>query len=109
MSSDGEKTDEELVLLGVLVVEVESPTDNGELILALYGDPTTERLAHYAETYDLAGNLLEIAWYDQTGQVKVAQDKNLTDPDARGPAKAFVVVMDGDTAFSLWNPGLRSF
>ena len=100
---------EELVLLGVPVVEVETPTGTGRLILALYGDPTTERQARYAETYDLAGNLLEIAWYDQTGRVRVAQDKNVTDPDAKGPAKVFVIVMDVDAGFAFWSPALRSF
>jgi hypothetical protein len=100
---------EQLVLLGVPVVEVETSTGKGRLILALYGDPTTERQARYAETYDLAGNLLEIAWYDQTGQMRVAQDKNVTDPDAKGPAKVFVMVMDVDAGLAFWSPALRSF
>lgn len=98
-----------LALLGMLVVEVETSIGKGELIVLLYDDPESERVGDYAETYDLAGNLLEITWYDQIGQVRVAQDKNLTDPDAKGPAKVFVMVMDVDAGFAFWNPALRSF
>lgn len=34
---------------------------------------------------------MEIAWFDESGQVKVAHDKNLTDPEAKEPAKVLVI------------------
>lgn len=100
---------EKLHSLGALVVEVESPIGKGGLILALYGGATSKRPedAEYVELYDLAGNLLEIAWFDETGQVKVAHDKNLTDPDAKEPAK--VLVMGARHSFVVQQSALYHF
>ena len=50
-----------------------------------------------SELYDLAGNLLEIAWFDDSGHVKVAYDKNMTEPDAKEPAN--ILVMGADHRF----------
>ncbi len=87
---------EDLALLKMVVVKMETSNGQGGLVFAIYGTDESMRLeeATYVERYDLAGNLLEIAWFDDSGQVKVAHDKNLTDPDAKGPAK--VLVMDAD-------------
>lgn len=84
---------EELALLKMVVVKIETPNGKGGLIVAIYGTAESKRLdeANYVELYDLAGNLLEIAWFDESGQVKVAHDKNLTDPDAKEPAKVLVI------------------
>lgn len=84
---------EELALLKMVVVKIEAPNGKGGLIVAIYGTAESKRLdeANYVELYDLAGNLLEIAWFDESGQVKVAHDKNLTDPDAKEPAKVLVI------------------
>lgn len=84
---------EELALLKMVVVTIETPNGKGGLIVAIYGTSESKRLdeANYVELYDLAGNLLEIAWFDESGQVKVAHDKNLTDPDAKEAAKVLVI------------------
>lgn len=81
-----------LVLLGMQSIRVESPTRKSGLVLALYNNPKSRGLTNYVETYDLAGNLLEITWSDEGGKVRVAQDKSLADPDAKELAK--VLVMD---------------
>lgn len=95
---------EELALLKMVVVKIEAPNGKGGLIVAIYGTAESKRLdeANYVELYDLAGNLLEIAWFDESGQVKVAHDKNLTDPDAKEPAK--VLVMGADRSFVVQQP-----
>ena len=99
----------ELSPLGTLVVRVETPIRKGGLIVSLYGTAASKRPedANYVELYDLAGNLLEIAWYDESGQVKVAHDKNLTDPDAKEPAK--VLVMGADSRSVAQPSSLRHF
>lgn len=79
-------------LLGMQRIAVETQAGSRGLILLIYNNPKSQGLGNYVETYDLAGNLLEITWADKEGQVKVAQDKNLTDPDAKELAK--VLVMD---------------
>jgi len=97
----------ELDPLGMLVVAFETPIGKGGLIVALYDNPNSQRLGDYVETYDLAGNLLEITWYDEGGQVKAARDKNLTNPGARGPAK--ILVMGAEPRFIVQSPPLRHF
>lgn len=84
---------EALALLKMVVVKIETPNGEGGLIVAAYGTAESKGLeeSNYMELYDLAGNLLEIAWFDESGQVKVAHDKNLTDPDAKEPAKVLVI------------------
>lgn len=85
---------ETLVLLGMQIVRIETPVGKSGMILAFYNNPKSQGLSNYVETYDLSGNLLEITWSDEGGKVKVAKDKNLTNPDAKAPAK--VLVMDAD-------------
>lgn len=104
---DGVPDRREFVPLGTLVVEVGTPVGKGGLILAFYDDPNSERLGDYVEVYDLAGNLLKIEWYDEGGQVNIAHDQNLTDPDAQGPAK--VLVMGADPRSVVQQPSLRRF
>lgn len=97
-------TREDLTLLKMVVVKMETSNGQGGLVFAIYGTDESTRLeeATYVERYDLAGNLLEIAWFDESGQVKVAHDKNLTDPNAKAPAK--VLVMDADDKPSVEQP-----
>ncbi|MBI3781036.1 MAG: hypothetical protein HY278_08285 [candidate division NC10 bacterium] len=101
---------EELALLKMVVVKIETPNGKGGLIVALYGTDESKRLeeANYVELYDLAGNLLEIAWLDESGHVKVAHDKNLTDPDAKEAAKALVMGVAGHS-FVVQRPALYHF
>lgn len=98
---------EMLLLLGRHTVRVETPTRKSGLILVLYHNPKSQGLNNYIETYDLAGNLLEITWSDEGGKVKVARDKNLTSPDAKAPAK--VLVMDVDDQPSVEQPAHLHF
>lgn len=59
----------------------------GELAVLVYTDPERPDRVQYAEAYDLAGNLLWIAWYDAEGTMRVVADENLEDPDSEGPAR----------------------
>lgn len=88
---------EALALLEVQVVQVETPIGKVGFVLAFYNNPKSQGLKNYVETYDLTGNLLEIAWYDEAGQMRVAQDKSLSDPGAEEPAK--VLVMGAEPRF----------
>src|SRR5574337_219729 len=98
---------ETLVLLGMRIVKIETPLGQSGMILAFYNNPKSQGLNNYVETYDLAGNLLEIKWSDEGGKVKVAQDKNLTSPDAKAPAK--VLVMNADDKPSVEQPARLHF
>lgn len=100
---------EALAPLGRLVVKVETPMRKGGLIVALYGTAESKRPeeANYVELYDLPGNLLEIAWLDESGQVKIAHEKNLTDPDAKEPAK--VLVMGAGHSFVVQQSAVYHF
>ncbi len=100
---------EELALFKMVVVKIETPNGKGGLVFSLYGTAVSKRPeeATYVELYDLAGNLLEITWLDESGQVKVAHDKNLTDPDAKEPAK--VLVMGAGHSFIVQRPALYHF
>ena len=100
---------EEFALLKMVVVKIETPNGKGGLIFALYGTDASKGLeeANYVELYDLAGNLLQIAWLDKSGQVKVAYDKNLTDPEAKEPAK--VLMMGPGPSFVVQRPSLHHF
>ncbi len=60
---------------------------NDQLIAFLYSDPKFRRPVDYTETYNLMGELLEIAWYKPTEGVKRARDINLGNPKATGPAR----------------------
>ncbi len=60
---------------------------NDQLIAFLYSDPRFRRPVDYAETYNLMGELLEVAWYDPASGLKIARDINLGNRKARGPAR----------------------
>jgi hypothetical protein len=50
---------------------------------------------------------LTITWSDDKGQIQVAHDRNLTDPDAKEPAK--VLAMDADRRSVVQPPSRRHF
>ncbi len=58
-----------------------------QLIVFLYSDPRFQTRVAYVETYNLNGELLEIAWYDPTSGLKRVRDVNLGNQDAKGPAR----------------------
>ena len=60
---------------------------DGRFIVFLYSDPKFRRPVDYAETYNLHGELLEIAWYEPTAGVKRVQDINLGKANAKRPAR----------------------
>ena len=62
------------------------------LIVFLYSDPKFRRSVDYAETYNLSGELLEIAWYKPTGGLGIARDINLGNRQATGPARILEIV-----------------
>ncbi|MCZ7624601.1 MAG: hypothetical protein M5R38_01055 [Candidatus Methylomirabilis sp.] len=70
-------------LLGMQSITAETPAGKHGVILIIYNNPKSQGMGNYVETYNFAGDLLEITWSDEGGQVRVAQDKNLTDPDAK--------------------------
>ena len=57
------------------------------LIVFLDSDPKFRRPVDYAETYNLMGELLEVAWYEPAEGLKRVRDINLGDPKAKGPAR----------------------
>lgn len=61
------------------------------LVVFLYRDPKFRRPVDYAETYNLTGELLEIAWYEPNGGLVRARDVNLGDPKAPGPARVLEI------------------
>jgi hypothetical protein len=56
-------------------------------IVFLYSGPKFQHRVDYAETYNLNGELLEIAWYDPAGGLKRARDINVGNPKASRPAR----------------------
>jgi hypothetical protein len=56
-------------------------------IVFLYSGPKFQRRVDYAETYNLNGELLEIAWYDPAGGLKRARDINVGNSKASRPAR----------------------
>lgn len=60
---------------------------DNRLVVFLYSGPKFQRRVDYAETYNLKGELLEIAWYDPTGGLKRARDINVGNPKATRPAR----------------------
>ena len=60
---------------------------DNRMIVFLYSGPKFQRRVDYAETYNLKGELLEIAWYDPTGGLKRARDINVGNPKATRPAR----------------------
>ena len=67
---------------------------NDQLIAFLYSDPRFRRPVDYAETYNLMGELLEVAWYDPASGLKIARDINLGNRKARGPARILKILND---------------
>ena len=57
------------------------------LIVFLYSGPRFERRVDYAETYNLNGELLEIAWYEPSEGLKRARDINVGDDKITKPAR----------------------
>lgn len=76
---------------------------DGRLVVFLYRDPKFRRPVDYAETYNLMGELLEIAWYKPDGGLVTARDINLGDPKAPGPARV-LEIHDGPSERD-WPPG----
>jgi len=62
------------------------------LVVFLYRDPRFRHPVDYAETYNLMGELLEIAWVEPTGGLTIARDINLGKPKAKGPARVLEIV-----------------
>ncbi|MFQ5930566.1 MAG: hypothetical protein ACE5MK_12795 [Acidobacteriota bacterium] len=62
------------------------------LIVFLYSDPRFQHPVDYAETYNLKGELLEVAWYEPTEGLKIARDINLGNRKAQGPARILEMV-----------------
>ncbi len=58
-----------------------------QYIVFLYSDPRFGRPVDYAETYNVHGELLEIAWYKPAAGVKRVRDINLGKPNAKRPAR----------------------
>ncbi|MGH7381818.1 MAG: hypothetical protein ACREKR_06245 [Candidatus Methylomirabilales bacterium] len=65
---------------------------DNRLIVFLYRDPKFRRPVDYAETYNLRGELLEIAWVEPTGGLTIARDVNLGNPEARDPARVLEII-----------------
>ena len=64
------------------------------LIVFLYHDPKFRRPVDYAETYNVMGELLQIAWYEPNGGLKIVRDINLGRPGAREPARILEIVRE---------------
>lgn len=62
------------------------------LVVFLYRDPRFRHPVDYAETYNLMGELLEIAWVEPTGGLTIARDINLGNRRATGPARILEIV-----------------
>ena len=62
------------------------------LIMFLYHDPRFRHPVDYAETYNLTGELLEIAWIKPTGGLAIARDINLGNRKATAPARILEIV-----------------
>ncbi len=75
---------------------------DGRLIVFIYSDPKFGRPVDYAETYNLMGELLEVAWYQPAEGVQRARDINLGNPRANGPARILRIVRENPA------PDLRS-
>lgn len=65
---------------------------DNQLVVFLYSDPRFRRPVDYAETYNLKGELLEIAWYKPTEGLRRARDINLDNPTAKRPARILEIV-----------------
>ncbi|MFQ5575277.1 MAG: hypothetical protein ACE5E0_06620 [Terriglobia bacterium] len=66
----------------------------GRLIVFLYRDPRFRHSVDYSETYNLQGELLEIAWYRPAEGLQRARDINLGNPQATEPARILEIVYE---------------
>lgn len=64
------------------------------LIVFLYRDPRFHHSVDYSETYNLQGELLEIAWYRPAEGLTRARDINLGSPQAQQPARILEIVYE---------------
>ena len=64
------------------------------LIVFLYSGPKFQGPVEYTETYNLNGELLEIAWYDPGEGLRRARDINLGDKTATKPARILEIVRE---------------
>lgn len=64
------------------------------LIAFLYRDPRFHHSVDYSETYNLQGELLEIAWYRPAEGLTRARDVNLGNPQAEQPARILEIVYE---------------
>ncbi|MEE9123035.1 MAG: hypothetical protein V3U14_00880 [candidate division NC10 bacterium] len=62
------------------------------VIVFLYRDARFRHSVDYSETYNLQGELLEIAWYRPTEGLQRARDVNLGNPEATAPARVLEIV-----------------
>lgn len=67
---------------------------DNEFIVFLYRDPRFHHAVDYSETYDLRGELLEIAWYKPAEGLKRARDISLDTPQAETPARVLEIIYD---------------
>lgn len=70
-------------------------TVDDRLIVFLYSGPKFQGRVEYAETYNLNGELLEIAWYDPEEGLRRARDINMMgDTTATRPARILEIFHD---------------
>lgn len=72
--------------------------DRGIVVL-VYMAPERPGRVEYAEAYDLARNLLWIAWDDARGATHLVADENLDNPTAKGPAGTLRLREIAETVF----------
>jgi hypothetical protein len=63
--------------------------------VAVYDDPSTQRLEDYLELYDREGDLVAVGWFDQFGIQRKAVDRALVNGDEELQG-VFVTVVDGE-------------
>lgn len=63
--------------------------------VAVYDDPSTQRLEDYLELYDREGDLVAVGWFDRFGIQRMAVDRALVDGDEELQG-VFVTVVDGE-------------
>ena len=64
--------------------------------IAVYDDPTTQRLADYLEVFDSKGALVVVSWFDRFGIERLVVDRALIEGgnELQG---VLVTVLDGDS------------
>jgi hypothetical protein len=64
------------------------------LIVFFYRDHRFRHSVDYSETYNLEGELLEIAWYKPTEGLRRARDINLDNPQAKRLARILEIIYE---------------